>query len=85
MQKRTILPVDVDLRGIDVANLLSNANDNRERLVELEKGDVIGSDISLLESDGEGNSGCLGEINGINTSIGPSYGYMSAGFEDGSL
>jgi len=81
MRKTNDLPIDVDLGGIDAANLLSNANNNRERLVELEEGDVISSDVGLLQSDGEGNSGGLREVNGINTSIGPRFRYMSAGIK----
>ena len=67
------LPVDVDLRGINAENLLNNPDDNREGFVDLEKGDIVELETSLLDGDGEGNSGGRGEIDGFDTSIGVCY------------
>jgi hypothetical protein len=65
------IPIDVDLGGIDVADLLGNSDDNGEGFVEFEQGDVVDGEVGLLESLGEGDSGCFREVDGLSAGIGP--------------
>lgn len=63
--------VNIDLCGVELANLLSDADYNGEGLVELEKGDVVDSEVGLRQSLGKGDSGRLREVDGLNTSVSP--------------
>ena len=61
--------VDVDLGSWDVENLLRDVDDDGESLVNLEQGDVVNGQTSLLQSLGDGESWGGGEVNGVNASI----------------
>jgi hypothetical protein len=64
--------VDVDLGGVELVDLLGDADDDGEGLVDLEEGDVGNGEVGLFESLGQSDGGCLGEVDGLNTGIGPS-------------
>lgn len=66
-------PIDVDLSGINVADLLGDTDDNREGLVQLELGNLVDGKTSLLERDRNSLGRCLGEVDGVNTSISPRW------------
>ena len=61
--------VDVNLGSWDVENLLRNVDDDGECLVDLEQGDVINGQTSLVQSLGDGESWSGGEVDGLNASI----------------
>ena len=63
--------VDVDLCGVEPVDLLGDADDDGEGLVDLEKGDVGNGEVGLCEGLGERDGGCLREVDWLNTSIGP--------------
>jgi hypothetical protein len=62
--------VNVYLGSWDVEDLLSDVDDNRERLVDLKQGDVINGQTSLLQSLGDSQSRGGGEVNRIDTGVG---------------
>lgn len=64
--------VDVDLCGVEAVDFLGDADDDREGLVDFKEGDVVDSEVGLLECLGKSDGGCLGEVDGLNTSISPS-------------
>ena len=63
----------VDLRGVNAELLLSNTDDNGERLVNLELGDVVSLETSPLEGGGESKCRRLGEVDRIDTGVGVCY------------
>lgn len=65
-------PIHIDLGRVNVANLLGDADDDGERLVQLELSDVVNSEVGLLKSKGHSLSGSLREVNGVDTGISPS-------------
>lgn len=66
-------PVDVDLCGVNAANLLCDSDDHGESLVQLEEGDVIDGEVSLLQSNWQSDGRCFREVDRLNTGISPSY------------
>ena len=75
------VPVHVDLCRVNAELLLSYPDNHRERLVDLEERDVLDLEVSTLESLGQSDSGCNGEINGVETSV--RVGYMLASVTGG--
>lgn len=63
------LPIRVDLCGVETENLLGDANDSGECLVDFESCYVLNSQVSFLESDGKGNGRCDGEVDRLDTGI----------------
>jgi len=62
--------VDVDLGSWDVENLLGDVDDDGEGLIDLEQGDVVNGQTSLLHSLGDSESWGSGEVDRVNASIG---------------
>jgi hypothetical protein len=62
--------VNVNLGSWDVEDLLSDIDDNRERLVDLKQGDVVNGQTSPLQSLGDSQSRGGGEVNRIDTGVG---------------
>lgn len=77
--------IDVDLLGRDLADLLCNADDDREGFVEFEEGNIVVRDAGLLQSLGESDSGSLREVNGVNTCVSPCYRKMMRARKDGEV
>jgi hypothetical protein len=71
--KRDSTTIDVDLGGIDVADLLGDTDDNGEGLVQLELGNLVDGKTSLLECERNSLGRCLREVDGVNTSISPRW------------
>lgn len=69
--KTMCLPIDVDLCGVELANLLGDADNDGESLVEFKEGDIVNSEVSLPESLRKGDGRCFREVDGVYTSIGP--------------
>jgi hypothetical protein len=65
------VPIDVNLCGVDIANLLCDTNDDRESLVQFELGNVVHGEVGLLQSNGESFCRSFGEVDGVNASISP--------------
>ena len=65
--------VNVHLGSRDVENLLSDVDDNGEGLINLEQGDVVNSQTSLLQSLGDSQSRGSGEVNRVDAGIGISW------------
>lgn len=65
--------VNVHLGSRDTEDLLGNVDDNRESLVNLEQGDVINCQVSLLQGLGDGESWGGGEVDRVNASVGISW------------
>lgn len=65
--------VNVYLGPWDVENLFGDVDDNGKGLIDLEQGDIVDIQASLLQSYGYGDSRGGGEINGVNASIGMSW------------
>lgn len=63
------VPIDVDLCRIDLENLLDYPNDNGESLVDFPESYVVHRKPSLLQGKRHSNSGCLREVDGINTGV----------------
>lgn len=61
--------IDVDLGSWDVENLLGDVDDDGEGLVDLEQGDLVNGQTSLLESLGDGDGWSGREIDGVNAGI----------------
>jgi len=65
------VPIDINLGGVDIANLLCNTNDDRESLVQFKLGNVVHGEVGLLQSNREGFCRSFGKVNGVNTSVSP--------------
>jgi hypothetical protein len=60
----------VDLGRVEVEDLLGSSNNDGEGLVDLEEGDVLHLDASVLESHGDGDGRGDGEVDGSDGGVG---------------
>lgn len=67
------LPVGIDLRRINIHNLLGGAHNYAKRLVQFELSDILGFEARTLQGNWKGNRGCSWEIDRSDRSIGKSY------------
>lgn len=63
----------VNLRGVDTELLLGDTNDNGERLVDLELGDVVDLKTGALKGSGKSKGRRLREVDGVDTGVGIRY------------
>jgi hypothetical protein len=74
MQKSRNLPVHVNFCGIDLEELFSDTDDNRESFVELKPCDIINGQVCSLQCYWESDGRSHGEVDGLDTGIGICYG-----------
>ena len=65
--------MDVDFRGINPKDLLNDADDDREGLIDFPCGDVCWLQTCLLQSNRKRDSRGLREVSWLHTSVGICY------------
>ncbi len=68
-QKEGSAPINVNLRGVNSQNLLDDADNDGEGLVDLPQSNVLWLQAGLFQSDGNRDGGCLREVLRLHTTI----------------